>query len=170
VAGDDPPGPAGRARAADARRPPHRLPDRRGLEERLHAELRRASVAGAAVGLVQLDLDDFKAVNDQHGHAAGDELLCWVAKTAAGVLRPGDALGRLGGDEFAAVLPGADAGEAEEVAERLRAALAERIGASAGSASLSSGAEDLDGLLRESDARLYADKRGRRNAPHARVA
>lgn len=144
--------------------------NRRGFEERLHAELRRAQVAGAPLGLVQLDLDDFKSVNDERGHAAGDELLCWVAKAAAGVLRPGDALGRLGGDEFAALLPGADGSEAELVAERLRAALAERIGASAGSASFPSGAEDLDGLLRESDARLYADKRGRRNAPHARVA
>jgi diguanylate cyclase (GGDEF)-like protein len=109
--------------------------NRRGMEERVEAELRRAAYEGSPVGLVQLDLDDFKTVNDEHGHAAGDELLCWVVRAAGGVLRPADALGRLGGDEFAALLPGADLAEAERVAERMRAALAERIGTAAGSAS-----------------------------------
>jgi diguanylate cyclase (GGDEF)-like protein len=141
--------------------------NRRGFEERLEAELRRAGHEGGAVGLVQLDLDGFKAVNDAHGHAVGDELLCWVVTAAAGVLRPGDALGRLGGDEFAAVLPGADLSEAERAAERLRAALAERVATSAGTASFPICAEDLDGLLRASDARLYADKRGRSARAHA---
>jgi diguanylate cyclase (GGDEF)-like protein len=141
--------------------------NRRGFEERLESELRRAAYEGSPVGLVQLDLDDFKAVNDERGHAAGDELLCWVVRAAAGVLRPADALGRLGGDEFAAVLPGADQAEAERVAGRLGAALAERIGTSAGSASFPLDAEDLEGLLRVADARLYDDKRGRRARAHA---
>jgi diguanylate cyclase (GGDEF)-like protein len=141
--------------------------NRRGFEERLESELRRAAYDGSPVGLVQLDLDDFKAVNDEHGHAAGDELLCWVVRAAGGVLRPADALGRLGGDEFAAVLPGADQTEAEHVAERLRAALAERIGTSAGTAAFPVSAQDLEGLLRVADARLYDDKRGRRTRAHA---
>ena len=144
--------------------------NRRGLEERLESELRRATYEGASVGLVQLDLDDFKAVNDAHGHAAGDELLCWVVRAAAGVLRPADALGRLGGDEFAAVLPGADQAEAERVAERMRAALAERIGTAVGSAAFPLAAEDVDGLLRVADARLYDDKRGRRARAHAELS
>jgi diguanylate cyclase (GGDEF)-like protein len=141
--------------------------NRRGLEERIESELRRAGYDGSPVGLVQLDLDDFKAVNDEHGHAAGDELLCWVVRAAGGVLRPADAFGRLGGDEFAAVLPGADQAEAERVAERIRAALAERIGTSAGTAAFPLNAEDVDGLLRGADARLYDDKRGRRARAHA---
>jgi diguanylate cyclase (GGDEF)-like protein len=136
--------------------------NRRGFEERLEAELRRAAHQGGAVGLVQLDLDGFKLVNDEQGHAAGDELLCWVVRAAGGVLRPADALGRLGGDEFAALLPGATLAEAEEVAERLRGALAERVATSAGVGSYPLSAQDVDGLLRASDARLYEDKRERR--------
>jgi diguanylate cyclase (GGDEF)-like protein len=144
--------------------------NRRGLEERLDAELRRAAFDGAPVGLVQLDLDNFKLVNDEHGHHAGDELLCWAVIAARGALRPRDALGRLGGDEFAAVLPGADEAESERVAARLREALADRVGASAGSASFPMNAHDLEGLLRVADARLYDDKRARRVSVHARVA
>ena len=94
--------------------------NRRGFEERLDAELADARRSGRSAGLIVLDLDDFKQVNDTSGHAAGDELLRWTVERAGEVLRPLDALGRLGGDEFAVVVPGAGPNEAREVAERLR--------------------------------------------------
>jgi len=79
--------------------------NRRGFEERALAELKtmRRNLRQGAV--VVLDLDHFKLVNDRHGHAAGDELLCWVADTLRGTVRPSDAVGRLGGDEFAIFMP-----------------------------------------------------------------
>src|SRR4051812_10535321 len=103
--------------------------NRRGFHERAEGELARAARVGGPVGLVLIDLDGFKRVNDAHGHAAGDELLCWVAEAMQAVLRPSDAAGRLGGDEFVLLLPGVGAGDARAVAERLRVALAERTAA-----------------------------------------
>ena len=90
--------------------------NRRGFSERLDAELARAGREGGEVALIQLDLNGFKAVNDRHGHAAGDELLRWVGSTLKGLLRGSDATGRLGGDEFALLLPGLGAAEAGAVA------------------------------------------------------
>ena len=75
--------------------------NRLGFSEQLAAPGR----VDPGMSLVLLDFDDFKAVNDVHGHAAGDELLRWAAQTMSSALRPGDFLARLGGDEFAAVLP-----------------------------------------------------------------
>ncbi|MBD3765000.1 MAG: GGDEF domain-containing protein [Rhodobacterales bacterium] len=90
--------------------------NRRGFDRRL-----RGQGEGA---VVLLDLDGFKAVNDRIGHAAGDRLLCAVARQLAAALRQGDVLARLGGDEFAVWLPGAGQAEARAVAGRLRAAVA----------------------------------------------
>src|SRR5439155_17330200 len=95
--------------------------------ERLEAELDSSTRSGASFGLVVLDLDHFKGVNDTRGHAAGDDLLCWTVERAGDVLRPMDSLGRLGGDEFAVLVPGADSPNAREVADRLRDAPAERV-------------------------------------------
>ncbi|MEA2427125.1 MAG: hypothetical protein QOF37_753, partial [Thermoleophilaceae bacterium] len=106
--------------------------NRRGFNEHAQAELARAFRSGDPVGLVLVDLDDFKRVNDAHGHPAGDELLCWVTDRLREGLRPSDAAARLGGDEFALLLPGLDAGGARAVAERLRARLVERTSASFG--------------------------------------
>lgn len=136
--------------------------NRRGFQERLDAELGRATRAETPVGLVLIDLDDFKAVNDVHGHAAGDALLCWIVARVAEAIRPTDALGRLGGDEFAVLLPEADAAEAADVAIRIEAILAERIAASTGVATF-----PQDGIVGEelhaaADRRLYAAKRGPR--------
>jgi predicted signal transduction protein with EAL and GGDEF domain len=77
--------------------------NRLGFSERLSAELDRVRLDGHVVALVVLDFDDFKVVNDRHGHSAGDELLCWATGAMTAALRPGDVLGRLGGDEFAAL-------------------------------------------------------------------
>lgn len=70
--------------------------------------------------LLLIDIDDFKQVNDQHGHAAGDDVLRAVADTLRNTLRPQDRAGRLGGDEFVVLLPGTTAPDARVVAERLR--------------------------------------------------
>jgi diguanylate cyclase (GGDEF)-like protein len=132
--------------------------NRRGFAERLEAELQRAGRESGCVSVVQLDLNDFKAVNDRFGHAAGDELLRWVASTLKALLRGSDATGRLGGDEFALLLPGVDAAEARAIADRTVAALAERIGAAAGVACHPVDGSDGDALHRHADADLYAAK------------
>jgi diguanylate cyclase (GGDEF)-like protein len=135
--------------------------NRRGFHERAEGELARAARSGDDVALVLVDLDGFKRVNDAHGHAAGDALLCWVSDRLRAGLRPSDAAGRLGGDEFALLLPGLDAVAAREVAERLRAVLAERTGASFGTAGFPS-QPDVDSLTADADADLYREKpRGR---------
>jgi diguanylate cyclase (GGDEF)-like protein len=132
--------------------------NRRGFAERLDAELQRAEREGLEVALVQLDLNGFKAVNDRHGHAAGDELLRWVGSTLQALLRGSDATGRLGGDEFALLLPGVAAAEARAIADRTVAALAERVGSAAGVAVHPADGLDGDALHRHADADLYAAK------------
>jgi diguanylate cyclase (GGDEF)-like protein len=132
--------------------------NRRGFSERLEAELQRAEREGGRVALIQLDLNGFKAVNDRFGHAAGDDLLRWVAATLRSLLRSSDATGRLGGDEFALMLPGVPAAEARVIADRTVAALAERIGAAAGVACHPPDGPDGDALHRHADADLYAVK------------
>jgi diguanylate cyclase (GGDEF)-like protein len=91
------------------------LMNRRGLDRVLD----EAGESGEAVGLLLLDLDGFKQVNDRHGHQAGDDLLKQVAIRLKGVVRPGDIVARLGGDEFALVMRGVeDAAALSEVADR----------------------------------------------------
>jgi diguanylate cyclase (GGDEF)-like protein/putative nucleotidyltransferase with HDIG domain len=135
--------------------------NRRGFEERFSAELGRAARSGAMVSIVLLDLDDFKRVNDEHGHAFGDELLRWVVDTMSTVVRPSDAIGRLGGDEFAILVPDAGRAEATALAERLRAALATRAPLSFGVSTYPLDGIDRDGLHHRADLALYAVKHGR---------
>lgn len=133
--------------------------NRLGFGERLDGELARVQAGGPGLALVLVDFDDFKAVNDEFGHSAGDDLLCWATETMASVLRPGDALGRLGGDEFAALLPDADLEEARRASERLRFALSARISASAGVAAAPQDGLEADPLHHRADERLYEAKR-----------
>jgi diguanylate cyclase (GGDEF)-like protein len=135
--------------------------NRRGFEERVDAELDGCRRTGRSAGLVLLDLDDFKLVNDTRGHEAGDELLCWVVARAVEALRAMDSLGRLGGDEFAVLVPGAGASETAEVAARLGDALSERVSVSTGIATFPGDATDRSGLQRHADQDLYAAKHGR---------
>jgi diguanylate cyclase (GGDEF)-like protein len=141
--------------------------NRRGFEERLEAEIDSGTRSGTPFGLVVLDLDHFKEVNDSRGHGAGDDLLCWTVERASEALRPMDSLGRLGGDEFAVVVPGADASNAREVADRLRDALAERVSVSAGIAEFPVDGPDRGALHLHADADLYAAKHGRSGARDA---
>jgi diguanylate cyclase (GGDEF)-like protein len=131
--------------------------NRRGFYARAEEELARAERGGSPLAFVLVDLDDFKRVNDAHGHAAGDELLRWVVQALQADLRPSDAVARLGGDEFAALLPGLDAAGAAEVADRMRADLRERTSASFGVAAYPE-MGDVEELLARADAQLYADK------------
>ncbi len=135
--------------------------NRRGFEERANAELaamRRTERSGA---IVVLDVDKFKPVNDVFGHAAGDELLCWVVTTLQSALRQSDAIGRLGGDEFALVLPEIGADAARDLTTRIGEALAERAPCSLGVALHPHDGDDLETLTRRADSRLYGSRRGR---------
>ena len=133
--------------------------NRLGFGERLDGELARVRAGGPGLSLVLVDFDGFKAVNDEFGHSAGDDLLCWATEAMAAVLRPGDALGRLGGDEFAALLGDADIEEGRRASERLRFALSPRISASAGVAAAPQDGSEADPLHHRADERLYEAKR-----------
>ena len=98
-----------------------RVLNRRGIAGVLASRWRDWQQQAQTFSLLQLDLDHFKSINDRHGHAAGDAVLVSVAKTLAGSLRPGDAMGRTGGEEFVVALAGGTAPEeARRIAERLR--------------------------------------------------
>jgi two-component system cell cycle response regulator len=105
-----------------------------------------------------LDLDDFKAVNDRGGHAAGDELLRETVKRVCHALRPMDAVGRLGGDEFAVLFAGAGAADASIVIDHLRRAIANDVPASIGYSCFPADGITTQELLDEADRRLYIVK------------
>ena len=135
--------------------------NRRGFEERLDAALVDAVRGGRPLALVLVDLDDFKAVNDRHGHGVGDALLCWTVGAIGAAVRPTDAVGRLGGDEFAVLLAGAGQGDAEEVCARVSEGLGERIACTAGLACFPADGADREELMHVADAVLIAAKQGR---------
>ncbi len=100
------------------------LRNRAWILDMLEVDLRAAPRIGSRVGVLFIDLDNFKIVNDSLGHAAGDEVLMTVANRIAGVLRPRDRVGRSGGDEFIVVVPDVmNARQAERVAERIVSAV-----------------------------------------------
>jgi diguanylate cyclase (GGDEF)-like protein len=138
------------------------LANRRMWDERLDAELERAMRSGAALSVVVLDLDGFKAVNDAGGHEAGDRVLQDLARAwQAAVRGGGDLLARLGGDEFGLLAPGANEIEARHLARRLIEALPEGVSASVGVATWDR-AEGASDLLRKADRVMYRNKRHRR--------
>jgi len=101
------------------------LANRRHGERQLEREIALAVRKGNDLGLVRVDIDHFKAINDEHGHQAGDRVLREVARRLGDAVRGGDLLARWGGDEFVAILPSTDRAGALRAAERLRAAVAE---------------------------------------------
>jgi diguanylate cyclase (GGDEF)-like protein len=113
---------------------------------------------GRPVTLAVIDLDYLKAYNDEHGHQAGDELLCWVGERLSDAVRAGDAVARLGGDEFAVLLPDATPEAAEPVIERLSGALAERAPHCLGIATAPGQGASFDDLYRNADSALYQHK------------
>jgi diguanylate cyclase (GGDEF)-like protein len=132
------------------------------------AELAAAAGRQHGVGLLMLDLDHFKRINDTQGHIAGDHILLNVAATIAGEVRGTDLVGRFGGDEFVVLLPGSDPADTREVAERIRNRVT-ALHAPGGRLSISIGAStypeitgSLDDLLDAADHALLAAKdRGR---------
>ena len=132
--------------------------NRRGFEERFAQQVARARRDDAELTLIVLDLDGFKGVNDRYGHAAGDDLLRWVAERLRADVRADDVVARLGGDEFALLAGGPGM---SQVADRVRESLAERISVSVGAACFPGDGEDLGGLHLIADAALYESKRAR---------
>jgi diguanylate cyclase (GGDEF)-like protein len=144
------------------------LANRALFADRLEHALALHARSGRPVGLVFVDLDGFKAVNDTFGHAAGDDLLARVAERVAGVTRAGDTVARLGGDEFAVLLEDGD--DPVRSAERIAGALARGFALAGGTCAVRAsigvtalGPDDVpasaDDLLARSDAAMYAAKR-----------
>jgi len=137
------------------------MPNRRAFDDRIGLLTAPGSEAGA---LLMIDVDEFKQVNDTRGHDAGDQLLRRVGKVITQTIRPGDFAARIGGDEFAAILPGAPLGNAREVADRVREAIAARIApavtVSIGVALL---ADDARATMLAADGALYEAKVAGRN-------
>ncbi len=150
------------------------LGNRRGFEERAEACLDRARTSRApyGFGLLMLDLDGFKPINDRHGHLTGDGILQMFAHRLSGIVRPIDYVARLGGDEFAILVDDADDLNLSRLAERLVRVVAEpmevnghtfEIGCSIGAARFRAGDLTLQGLVGRADAALYdAKHKGRR--------
>jgi diguanylate cyclase (GGDEF)-like protein len=102
------------------------LANRRASSDAMHAEVARADRLDTPLSVVLADLDGFKDVNDEHGHAVGDEVLRAFANVLRETLRESDVAGRWGGEEFLFLLPGADEDGAAHLAERVRVGLSER--------------------------------------------
>ncbi len=144
--------------------------NRRLLDETLAAELAKHAASRSQLSVLALDLNGFKALNDQVGHDAGDALLRAVASTLANEVGPGDTVVRQGGDEFCIVLPGRVGAEASAIRDRLDralAALGSGVSTGTGIATFPVDGRTADALLEVADARLAADKAGHRALPRA---
>jgi two-component system cell cycle response regulator len=148
--------------------------NRSSIFELLCRELARAQREGTPVGVVMVDLDHFKSVNDSYGHFTGDAVLCESARRLQSTIRQYDAIGRYGGEEFLVMLPGCDEQTSFNLAERMRKHLAQ------GQMSLNEGAIGVtasfgatvalpgqvwtpESLIRKADEALYLAKRLGRN-------
>jgi diguanylate cyclase (GGDEF)-like protein/putative nucleotidyltransferase with HDIG domain len=144
--------------------------NRRFLLEALQKDIDRTRRSNAPVSLVLFDLDDFKRINDRHGHGVGDDVLCRFASTAETMVRPMDSFARLGGEEFALLLPETNELDALLVAERVRAAIARHelapgvcVRVSAGISSCPGDGRSVDALHKRADDALYWAKRNGKN-------
>ncbi|WP_440109590.1 GGDEF domain-containing protein [Acidovorax sp. BL-A-41-H1] len=149
------------------------LPNRREFDRCFARDAARADRDASPLCVAVFDLDHFKAVNDQYGHGAGDEVLRRVAQIARDCFRSVDSLGRIGGEEFAVLLPGAMAHDAAVVAQRFVDRLANtpiehggftiHVTATVGVAERKPGESALDTMLHRADAALYEGKHAGRN-------
>ena len=147
------------------------LPNKRVVTDALKRTFAQATLTKTPLALLLLDLDHFKQVNDQYGHAAGDQVLASVGAALRSVVRDRDFAGRNGGEEFAVLLPDTDIAAALDIAERIRATIAEvtlpgtdvPVTVSVGVAGFPDHASTLERLDRLADAALYVAKRQGRN-------
>jgi len=145
------------------------LKNRRGLDEALDEEIQRAKRQNTGFGLIWLDIDHFKAINDELGHQAGDDILCRVALWLKAGVRPYDHPGRWGGDEFVVVLSPCDEDTLCQIAARIRETI-ERDSIRTGTpVTVSVGGylcqpgDNVDTILRQADQALYRVKQQGRN-------
>jgi diguanylate cyclase (GGDEF)-like protein len=144
--------------------------NRRGIEQKLDTELKRAGRLSQNLAIALIDIDHFKAINDHAGHAAGDSALRDVVSAISGRLRPHDLLGRFGGDEFLLILPHTSSSEAFTIASRIEQSVRELsipgeaipLTISIGLTQATSG-EVAGPLLARSDKALYTAKNAGRN-------
>lgn len=156
------------------------LPNRLAFDQHLAAEINRAGRTGQSVGVILIDLDYFKQINDERGHGAGDQALAAVADTLRSSLRSYDMVARFGGDEFAVVCGGCRTGEIDIVMRRLREKVMERRAAadenlpvpsvSMGAAVAHSASEiqSAEHLVAAADEALYFAKKAGRNCAFKR--
>jgi diguanylate cyclase (GGDEF)-like protein len=151
--------------------------NRRHFMERLLAEVERSGRNGRAFSLALLDIDNFKAVNDQHGHLAGDEVLRRLAQACMAQVREGDLFARFGGEEFAVLMRDVDDAKALVLAERLRRLIEAQViefegirlpvtvsvGIGTMTASTNPPVQDSADLVNRADQYLYKAKRSGRN-------
>ena len=159
------------------------LPNRRSLMDELQRRLARDARDGTRLLVAFVDLDDFKRINDRHGHEAGDRFLAAIADALAGAHRAGDFSARPGGDEFVtlATVPGDPAalarGAAGALETRIREATTGRFrlgpqlevdyaGPSIGVIVADAGSHDAEAVLKQADAAMYAIKRARKGQTH----
>jgi len=149
------------------------LSNRGEFDKRFRRHCERALRDGRSLALLLIDLDEFKQINDMHGHACGDTVLQAVARTLNHCVRPTDSASRLGGEEFAVLLTDINHDDALAAAERIRLAIEQtsiryrdheiRVTASIGLAELGLDGHDLEAIYRAADARLYQSKAAGRN-------
>jgi len=144
------------------------LANRALFEERLRGALSRDARGGGATGVLFLDLDGFKDVNDRYGHALGDAVLRAIAERLTGAVRPADTVARIGGDEFVVLVEGTTEAGLQALVARLSTEVEAPlhvldrtldVGVSVGLALAVGGAADPAGLVAQADAGMYADKR-----------
>lgn len=147
------------------------LPNRRIFTDRLAHAVERAARTGNALALIYIDLDGFKALNDRHGHGAGDELLSQVGGRLRLCVRAADTACRWGGDEFAVIMEDTDAAQARLLVQRIGDAFDESfllgdvsidVSASVGLSLYPDDAADVEALVRSVDAAMYRVKRSGR--------
>jgi len=151
------------------------LLNRRGMTERIDEEISRGNRTGMAIGLLWIDIDDFKQVNDNFGHSAGDAVLFAIAEAIRTIIRGYDSANRWGGDEFLILLPDVDRHLLKNVGQRIINEVAENCHVSVGSGNetirlsvsiggyLRDNAENLEIILHKADVALYAAKEAGKN-------
>lgn len=151
------------------------LPNRRAFDERLASEAARSRRYGHPFGLIILDLDHFKDVNDRHGHPTGDEVLKLVGRTIMANIRETDMAARIGGEEFGVILPESGSIEVKGVADKLRESVSEcevfhkqgpqplKVTVSAGAACSGGHLVTQESIMSAADAALYRSKNEGRN-------